>query len=188
MGYIRIPDEEHLIRRVGITGPRNGPNNNQYNWLRHIIDSLPSSCHYFHHGDCFGVDEQGATFAKSAEFTIVAHPPLNTKYQQPNKSLNDTVLPPKDYLVRNHDIVNTVDLMLALPNTYNEVLRSGTWATMRYAKNTKRDMIVIWPNGNRTINTINWPGAEAFNHRGVWIGEDDRVVYREPPSSLYSYI
>lgn len=41
-------------------------------------------------------------------------------------------------LERNHVILDHTDYLLAFPKTRKEVLRSGTWATIRYAK--KRDL------------------------------------------------
>ena len=57
------------------------------------------------------------------------------------------ILDPRPYLARNRDIVDASDLMLACPAEQQEVLRSGTWATIRYALKRDKHLIVIHPNG-----------------------------------------
>ena len=61
---------------------------------------------------------------------------------------SDQTLPPKDYLDRNHDIVDQTDLLIATPKENTEVLRSGTWATIRYAKKINKPTWIIETNGN----------------------------------------
>ena len=50
---------------------------------------------------------------------------------------------PQPYLQRNHNIVNECDMLVAFPSTSNEVLRSGTWSTIRYAKKAKKPVEII---------------------------------------------
>ena len=63
----------------------------------------------------------------------------------------------KPPLVRNKDIVNASDVMLCCPSG-EEVRRSGTWATIRYAKTALScdSVIIIYPCGG-----IYQGGAEA---------------------------
>lgn len=53
----------------------------------------------------------------------------------------------KEYLDRNHDIVDEVDMLIATPKEYDEQLRSGTWATVRYAEKKDKTIIFIYPDG-----------------------------------------
>lgn len=47
--------------------------------------------------------------------------------------------PAKPYLERNKDIANEgIDGLIAAPSGWVEELRSGTWATVRYARKLKR--------------------------------------------------
>lgn len=51
---------------------------------------------------------------------------------------------PKKPLNRNRDIVNECDLLIAVPtDPDNEELKSGTWATVRYARNNKKQIKFI---------------------------------------------
>jgi len=60
---------------------------------------------------------------------------------------------PKPPLVRNRDIVDECDLLVACPGSDHEELRSGTWACIRYARKVKRKTIIIWPDGTLGIYT-----------------------------------
>jgi predicted Rossmann fold nucleotide-binding protein DprA/Smf involved in DNA uptake len=53
---------------------------------------------------------------------------------------------PLPYLERNHAIVNESDFLIAAPDG-PETLRSGTWATVRYARKVGKRVLVIMPNG-----------------------------------------
>lgn len=88
----------------------------------------------FHHGQCVGADEEAAKIAKALGIWTVAHPPTDKRYL--SKFVSDETREPKDFLDRNHDIVDECDVLLATPKTV-EVLRSGTWATIRYGRKTK---------------------------------------------------
>jgi predicted Rossmann fold nucleotide-binding protein DprA/Smf involved in DNA uptake len=55
--------------------------------------------------------------------------------------------PPRSFLERNHDIVDASEVLVAIPKETEEVLRSGTWATIRYAHKLRRRVMIIYPNG-----------------------------------------
>lgn len=48
---------------------------------------------------------------------------------------------------RNHDIVDATEWLIATPKKFEEI-RSGTWATVRYAKKVKKPVTIIWPDGS----------------------------------------
>jgi len=50
-------------------------------------------------------------------------------------------------LERNRAIVDETDILLAAPLESEEQLRSGTWATVRYARKQHKTVLVIFPNG-----------------------------------------
>ena len=78
-------------------------------------------------------------------FKIVIHPPKYNTMRAFCKS--DFILPTKDYLERNQDIVDSCDILIAFPATETEDLRSGTWATIRYARKQNKKIIIINTNG-----------------------------------------
>jgi len=57
----------------------------------------------------------------------------------------------KEYLARNKDIVAETEFLIATPKEYTEILRSGTWATIREAFRQNKKVAIIFPNGNIEI-------------------------------------
>ena len=118
---------------------------------RKLDDELDNLCYesnyfYFHHGDCIGADELAHEFASDIGYNVIIHPPEDkSKRAFCSHDYNDIkILRPKAYLVRNIDIVNASNLLLAFPKDPNkEELRSGTWATIRYARSINKPVIIV---------------------------------------------
>lgn len=51
-------------------------------------------------------------------------------------------------LVRNHRMVDESQRLFACPDTLKEIQRSGTWATVRYARKKKLQLYLILPDGS----------------------------------------
>lgn len=98
------------------------------------------------HGDCFGADAQAHILARKLGWRVIIHPPI--ELQKRAMCVGDEVWPSKPYLVRNHDIVANTDRMVATPRGYSEEMRSGTWATVRYALKIGRTVYVVTPDGD----------------------------------------
>jgi hypothetical protein len=80
---------------------------------------------------------------------IHIHPPKDDRYRAYRKS--EYIAEPKPYLERNRDIVMRSDVLVAIPKTDKEDLRSGTWATVRYAQYEQQiPVMIIRPDGNIT--------------------------------------
>jgi hypothetical protein len=105
---------------------------------------------WLHHGDCIGVDSEAHINCKSLSpnTLIHIHPPTATKYRAYCKA--DTISVPKAYLERNRDIVDEIHMLIAIPETEEEVVRSGTWATVRYAGEREKPVMIIRPDGSIT--------------------------------------
>ena len=131
---------------VGFTGTQVGLTSRQRGTLRHILERLLGVETKLRHGDCDGADDEANAIARDIGFKTVAHPPTNAKKRAFCKV--DESLPEKDYLLRNHDIVNCSKLLIACPRGAHETVRSGTWATVRYARNAKKDIIIIYFDGS----------------------------------------
>jgi len=126
---------------VGFTGTQKGMTEGQSksieNWLRH---HNPSEVH---HGDCIGADSQFHQIAKNQGIEICIHPP-----DDPRKrafSIGGQMRPERPYLLRNHHIVESCDVLIATPKENEEIIRSGTWATIRHARKEKKKVIVFYP-------------------------------------------
>ena len=100
----------------------------------------------FHHGCCEGADLMAAFLFRESfpTYKIIEHPPTDMKYAKlAEGDSNVEKRFAKPYLERNKEIVNASDVMIAWPKDMEtEELRSGTWATVRYAK--KKDKVVIF--------------------------------------------
>lgn len=102
----------------------------------------------FHHGDCVGADAIAHDLAIRAGFEhIVIHPPIDSR----NRAFCKTT-PPKGisfrdkmpYLTRNAHIVIDSTVMIACPKG-DELQRSGTWSTVRYARQQDRYLYILLP-------------------------------------------
>lgn len=133
---------------VGFTGNRHGLTPKQEVRVAAILMSskVRGEAHHFHHGDCVGADEEAAAIAKAAGYFLVSHPPDNPKARAYVPS--DFAWVEKPYIARNHDIVKKSDKMVACPDGYEEVLRSGTWATIRHARKVGKPLTIVFPDGS----------------------------------------
>lgn len=135
--------------RLAFTGTQFGMTPEQQNGVKSVLLAyLPKEAH---HGLCIGSDKQFHEMVR-ALFTaeqceIHGHPALNTKKQIQVDV--DIMWDRKEYLVRNHDIVDAGDALLATPLT-PETLRSGTWATIRYARKVGKPRVFVWRDGSIT--------------------------------------
>jgi hypothetical protein len=79
---------------------------------------------------------------------IVIHPPIKPVTRAFCMPINDVTeviwRPQKEYIARDHDIVEETECLVGLPNR-PEYLRSGTWATIRYARKQQKPIYLIWP-------------------------------------------
>src|SRR5579863_9520966 len=132
-----------MSRKCGFTGTHKGACLAQLNALAAKLVSLKEEgFDEFHHGMCIGADEQAAKIAKVIGFRVVGHPglakdPTNMLYRSEWDG-NDEVREAKPFIERDHDIVDETEMMLATPLTHEELTRSGTWTTVRYAKKRGR--------------------------------------------------
>lgn len=119
---------------AGFTGTSQGMSLQQCLELRDQFEI--NDVRELHIGDCIGGDHQAYTIAVYMGMRVVGHPPDKRRKRAFLKydHLHDEF----PYLVRNHNIVDWVKsksgIMFIGPLTNHEEVRSGTWATKRYAK------------------------------------------------------
>lgn len=100
----------------------------------------------FRHGDCDGADATAHGIATAFGWHVIIHPPTSNSRRAFCPA--PVILPPEPYLVRNHKIVDATKELVATPYTMQEELRSGTWATVRYARKLGRLITIIYPDGS----------------------------------------
>ena len=130
---------------IGFTGTQHNTTLAQFECLFDMV--VQTEATEAHHGDCVGADASFHAMCEDVGIPIVIHPPLVRTKRAFCEEGVVVEWPAKDYLVRNHDIVDCIDLLLVCPKTFEEQLRSGTWATWRYAKKQGKDIILILPEG-----------------------------------------
>lgn len=132
--------------KVGFTGARNGMTSKQWERVYALLhEAVPDQ---FHHGDCVGADAQAHDIAEELEIYIVAHPPDIARGRAWRTVTADEERPTAAYLKRDHDIVDETDELIACPKGFTEERRSGTWATIRYAKRSNKKVTIVWPDGS----------------------------------------
>lgn len=129
------------MTRLGFTGTHLGMSPNQADMLR--LRFAQGDVVEFHHGDCVGADEQADQIARDYGVRVVIHPPEDWKSRAGCYRERDVILPEQPYLIRNHEIVDDTDEMYAAPRGHKEALRSGTWATVRYARKVGKPLTVL---------------------------------------------
>lgn len=142
--------------KIGFTGSRRGMTVVQKDVLEIVLTLLnKGEMAELHHGACIGSDSQAHGIALRAGSAAVVHPPVNQD-QMAEETVGGaervTVLPAKEYLDRDRDIVDEAQLLIATPSGYVEEQRSGTWYTVRYAKSLKKLFLIIWPDGKMSYN------------------------------------
>ena len=142
--------------KIGFTGTHHGMNDFQKHELTYLLNFYKKRCDLldyreFHHGDCIGADFEAAVLAEAVGFVVVSHPPIKA-YRRGYGPYN-IELPAKEYIARDHDIVNESDVMIATPYEDTEIVRSGTWTTIRYAKKKNKELYILTP--TKGIYTFN---------------------------------
>lgn len=133
-----------IPRHIGFTGTQIGMSEHQKKMLRQILTAavLQGDPVYFHHGDCKGADAEAHDIALGTGCRIIIHPPIR-RIKRAYCQHADEWRTPKEYLDRNHDIVDVSIGMIAAPKSNQEELRSGTWATIRYARKMNKRVILL---------------------------------------------
>lgn len=126
-----------------MTGSRDGMTDN----ANHVLQNFLISNDIFeaHHGDCIGADTIFHNKVAKLKIPIIIHPPNNPSLR--SYCVSNKICPEKEYMDRNRDIVDDSDILLAFPLSEKEVLRSGTWSTIRYARKTNKKIFIILSDG-----------------------------------------
>jgi len=142
--------------QIGFTGTRKGMSKRQSSLLEVILIRFGPLV--LHHGDCIGADEEAHYLAlEIGVCKIVVHPPKiataaahcgldPSGLLMPHAGARNTRvvrLAPEDYLVRNRAIAKQTKFLIATPKSDQEERRSGTWATVRYARGCNKPILIL---------------------------------------------
>lgn len=135
--------------KIGYTGTQEGMTKLQKYKLQWFLHSLfyGGTNNEYHHGDCIGGDEESHNIVLEIKelygIWIVSHP-CTIKYKRAY-TIADEEREIKEPLDRNLDIVLEDDILIAAPKEVEEVMRSGTWATIRRARKNNKPIIRLLP-------------------------------------------
>lgn len=117
--------------------------------VRNLLEDLHPDSVVFGDGD--GADAEFFEMVREVlpDAIIVARPGHNARGNSPTRAHMpaDKVMDSEPYLVRDKKIVKDADVMIATPHSYVEIVRSGTWATVRYARKAGKPIYLILPDG-----------------------------------------
>jgi hypothetical protein len=150
--------------KIGFTGTQRGMTEAQQWAVARELDALPPG-HEFHHGDCIGADAEAHFLAKNRGYRVVIHPPTDEK-KRAFCAGYVAILRPAPYLERNQAIVAAVDRLIAAPAEDREILRSGTWATIRHALRKGIPVVAFAPDGRRIPLDASPMGANITTSQG----------------------
>ena len=102
------------------------------------------------HGDCIGADAQFHALCLELEIPIVIHPPTEARMRAYCEGAL-RVEPERKYLDRNDDIARLCNCLLATPREKSEIIRSGVWATVRYARQYHKPVAIVYRNGDTVL-------------------------------------
>ena len=139
---------------VGVTASPQGLSQRQWQVGQHLLSGVVE----MHHGDCTGGDYDLHVITRhvSPEAKIVIHPPSDDKKRA--WCLGDVLYTPDNYRERNDCIVWSSTDLLAFPSSMVEIMRSGTWMTVRLARKARAKghivrTFIVWPDGRIETDT-----------------------------------
>jgi hypothetical protein len=140
------------IKHVAFTATRGELTLRQASSLREVIIMLRPT--HAHLGDCIGGDTRIHVLLRGLNMSVwadspcklIGHPPVPSNFRA--FLTYDEERPPLPYLERNEAMVNESVILVAAPAQEQEILRSGTWATVRYARKVNVRRIIVRPDGS----------------------------------------
>jgi hypothetical protein len=126
---------------IAFTGNRYGLTEEQKTGIKNILARTDKPVTVLH-GDCVGADTDFHNLCSDLEIDIHVFPPDDDKLRGFNQG--SVIMRPRPYLKRNEDMIKKCDMLIACPTDKNkEILRSGTWATIRKARKLNKTIHVL---------------------------------------------
>ena len=141
--------------KLGVTGTRYGISQEQFlaaqAWLQKPFWNRDFELVEFHQGDCVGADAQLSFMVRMAhpKCKIIGHIPEKSDLREYFE--NDEEREPTNYLARNRNIVNEVDMLIAFP-AHKDMSKGGTWYTIKYAKKQGKKVGIFHFDGTREMS------------------------------------
>jgi predicted Rossmann fold nucleotide-binding protein DprA/Smf involved in DNA uptake len=142
---------------IGFTGTRIGMTGPQYlEVTKQLMELQPDT---LINGGAVGADEQVICWVVANRYAlkiasgmiVEIYPASVSRERYWNRYLHqrliETIWRVQEPLTRNRIIAERCTKLIAAPSSYQEQIRSGTWATIRYAKKAEKPVTVIFPDG-----------------------------------------
>lgn len=159
---------------IGFTGTTQGMKVDQWRALNGYLWALAREGQITtaHHGMCKGADSEFDYSIRTikdgwpeARVILVGHPGVTKQgklWLRGGDCYPDFLEEEKQFIDRNHVIVDITDVLLACPKEMNTKRedgtwtphRSGTWATIRYAEARGKKVTIFWPDATVTSNEV----------------------------------
>jgi len=140
--------------QIGFTGTRKGMTPAQLATVDLLLSSYAAKekVHHFHHGDCFGADDEADTIARQMGYIMHLYPSngslrANCHLKQTVPLVSSYIDFPGHTLDRNRAIVDACEVLIAAPREAVEAPRGGTWFTVRYARSKGLHVLLCLPDG-----------------------------------------
>lgn len=136
---------------LAFTGTRKGMSALQYKTVLSLVKELEPD--WAGHGDCIGADNDFHKICIIVRGSITSPDPPKIHIFPSNAGTRahnedyDIIEPERDSLVRNRHMAKWCQKLIATPKEENEIIRSGTWATVRYGRRERRVIYLVLPNG-----------------------------------------
>lgn len=140
---------------LAFTGTSQGMTANQRAKVASLLIKFGPTLHTVVHGGCVGADEEFHALCLTRGLRIHVWP-SNLQGKWGNWEGAEEVHDPMPPLDRNTEIVREGTHLLAAPKEFQEVLRSGTWSTVRRAKKQRRGYVIVDPSGVACYSTGGW--------------------------------
>lgn len=134
--------------KVGVTGSRYHIPDQQHAELKSRLWMLHGGCGprvdpWLLHGDCSGADSLAHDIAKAMGYFIHVYPPKIDTFRAFKVGF-DLIEKPDAYYARNRAIAEECDVLVAVPKKpESQDLRSGTWQTVRMARQLGKKVYII---------------------------------------------
>ena len=148
-----MPQTEKTRFRIGFTGSRKGMTDDQQEAVRlqlsELIEEHQNEELQAHHGDAIGADAQFHVACQRLKLPVIIHPSTDQRERAFCEGAKFTY-EPVEFAKQTSAIVNLCQILLAAPDGYKERWRgSGTWMTIRAARNAGITIVFCYPDGSR---------------------------------------
>ena len=143
----------HPMLKVAFTGTRQGMTEEQAKTVGVWLMNHETEISQLHHGACIGADVDFHNICIDMEMIrlVHVHPSdnKNTNQLRQLKQIENVAMiwPIETPLARDWTMVQHCDILLATPLQDDEVVRSGTWTTVRYARKLRKKVRLIRRSG-----------------------------------------